>query len=304
MGETVLITGCSSGIGRATALRFRDAGWEVYATARDLDDVEELRERGCRTAELDVTDDLEVAAVVERILEERGRLDCLVNNAGYGQFGPVEDVPMEKVVEQFEVNTFGPIRLMRAVLPGMRERGDGTIVNVTAGVGGLTLPGIGIYTASKFALESATDALRQELSGTGVAAVTLEPGIVATDFYDRVLAELESLERTSAYDDLYRVLDDVGVVERGGPGINPPERVADVILDAAVADRPDSVRRVGPSATVGTYLGSAVRGRVRDRASNAGVGLLSSDIAQGLLERTNDPADSDRGRRSRDDERP
>lgn len=100
-----------------------------------------------------------------------------------------------------------------------------------------------------------------------------------------MLAEVESLDRSSADDDLHRVLDDVGVVERGGPGINSPDRVAEVILEAATADRPNSAYRVGPSATAGTYLGSAVRGRVRDRASNAGVGLLSSALAQRLLER-------------------
>ena len=288
MGETVLITGCSTGIGRATARRFRDEGWDVYATARDPDDVADLRERGCRTVELDVTDDLETAAAIDRVFDEQGHLDCLVNNAGYGQFGPVEDVPMEKVVEQFDVNTFGPLRLIRAAVPRMRERGRGTVINVAAAVRGLTIPGLGVYTASKFALESVTDALRQELSDTGVATVVVEPGIVATDFYERALAEIESLDRSSAYDDLYRVLDDVGVVERGGPGINSPERVAETILEAATTARPNPAYRVGPSATVGTYLGSAVRGRARDRASNAGVGLLSSEFAQRLLERADD----------------
>ncbi|RBI61718.1 oxidoreductase [halophilic archaeon] len=285
MGKTVLLTGCSTGIGRATALEFLDAGWEVYATARDPAELRDLADRGCRTAELDVTDDADVAAAIDRVFEERGSLDCLVNNAGYGQFGAVEDVPMEKVVEQFDVNTFGPLRLVRAALPRMRERGRGTVINVTAGVGGLTVPGLGVYTGSKFALESATDALRQELSPFGVDAVIVEPGIVATDFYDRALDEIAALDHTAAYDDLYRVLDDIGAVQAGGPGINRPERVARTILRAATADRPDPVYRVGLSATLGTYAGSVVRGRARDRASRLGVELAARDSVQRLLRR-------------------
>ncbi|NEU56039.1 SDR family oxidoreductase [Halorussus sp. MSC15.2] len=290
MGETVLVTGCSTGIGRATAQRFLDAGWTVYATARDTAELRDLAERGARTAELDVTDDERATAVVESVFAETDRLDCLVNNAGYGQFGPVEDVPMSAVYRQFEVNTFGPLRLIRAALPRMRERGRGTIINVTAGVGGLTVPGLGVYTASKFALESLTDALRQEVADHGVDAVVVEPGIVATDFYDRALDEIESIDHTAAYDDLYAVLDDIGVVEAGGPGINPPDRVAETILRAATVASPDATYRVGPAATLGTYAAAAVRGRTRDRASRLGLGVLSDERAQRLL-RKRDPVD-------------
>lgn len=283
MERTVLVTGCSTGIGRATALAFRDADWEVYATSRDASDVADLDDSGCRIVELDVTDDASVGAAVERAYEERGRLDCLVNNAGYGQFGPVEDVPMEKVVEQFDVNTFGPLRFVHAALPRMRERGDGTIINVTAGVGGLTLPGIGVYTGSKFALESVTDALRQETARSGVDVVIVEPGIVATDFYDRALDEIESIDHAPAYADLYRALESIGVVQRGGPGVNRPERVAETIVKAATADRPRPTYRVGPVATLGTYAGGAVRGRIRDAASRFGIGVVSNEWVQRLL---------------------
>ena len=283
--KTALVTGCSTGIGRATALEFRDAGWEVYASARDPEDIAELRERGCRTVELDVTDDLEAVAAVDRIYEEQGRLDCLVNNAGYGQFGPVEDVPMERVVEQFDVNTFGPLRLVRAALGRMREQGGGTVVNVTAGIGGFTFPGIGVYNASKRALETATDALRQEVADDEVDVVAVQPGFVATDFYDRALAEIDRLDHSATYADLYRVLDRIGIVESGGPGINSPERVAKTILTAATADRPDAVYRVGTLPDVLTSLGMVVRGRVRDRLARVGLAALSSDVAQRLLDR-------------------
>ena len=284
MADTVLVTGCSTGIGRATAERFDDAGWEVYATARDPDELADLDERGCRTAALDVTDEGAAGDVVDRVVDERGRLDCLVNNAGYGQFGPVEDVPLEKVRAQFEVNTFGPLRLVHAALPHMRERGGGTIVNVGAGVGGLTVPGLGVYTASKFALQSVSDALRQEVGDAGVDVAVVEPGAVATDFYDRAVAEVAGIDHTPTYASLYRVLDDIEVFERGVPGVNRPERVAETILKAATADSPRPVYRVGLAATVGTLLGAVVRGGVRDAVSRAGLRVLASGPVQRFLE--------------------
>ncbi|RDI72292.1 SDR family oxidoreductase [Halopelagius longus] len=306
MGETVLVTGCSSGIGRATALRFREAGWTVYAAARDTDAdaVRTLEDRDCRVVELDVTDEASVETAVGRVFEEEGGLECLVNNAGYGQFGAVEDVPMEKVRRQFDVNTYGPIRLMRAVLPRMRERGRGTIINVTAGFGGLTVPGLGIYTGSKFALESVSDALRQETADTGVNVVCVQPGLVATPFYDRALEEVESVEHTPAYADLYRALEEVesvehtpayadlyralesiGVVREGGPGINRPERVAETIVAAATADRPDPTYRVGALAAFGTYAAAVVRGRLREAASRVGLRIASNGAVRRLLRR-------------------
>lgn len=285
MAETVLVTGCSSGIGRETALAFLEAGWEVYATARDPDDLDDLADRGCRTAGLDVTDDAAVRAVVDRIHEEQEGVDCLVNNAGYGQFGAVEDVPLAEVREQFEVNTFGPIRLVQAVLPRMRERGDGTVINVAAAVGGVTLPGIGVYTGSKFALESITDALRQEVSGFGVDVVIVEPGIVATPFYDRATDEVGAIDHAEAYADLYRVLESIRAIEAGGPGINAPGAVAETILRAARAARPDPTYRVGPVATAGTYAGGLVRGRAREAASQLGLEAAASDWVQRYLRR-------------------
>jgi NAD(P)-dependent dehydrogenase (short-subunit alcohol dehydrogenase family) len=128
-----------------------------------------------------------------------------------------------------------------------------------------------------------SDALRQEVSPHGVDVAVVEPGYVATDFYDRALAEIESIQHTPAYDDLYRVLDDIGIVQRGGPGINRPERVAEAILEAATAERPDAVYRVGAASILSTYLGAVVRGRSRDVASRVGIRAISSGPAQKLL---------------------
>ncbi|WP_276300424.1 SDR family oxidoreductase [Halorussus lipolyticus] len=250
MTETVLITGCSSGIGRETAHCFLEDGWEVYATARNPADIEALGEAGANIATLDVTDEDDVERVVDRIIDEEGRIDCLVNNAGYAQLGPVEDVPVERVKDQFEVNVFGPHRLAREVLPHMRERRTGTIVNVSSLAGRVATPGMGIYNGSKFAMEGISDALRPEVDDYGIDVVLVEPGPVDTAFMDRVSDEIDGLERSGAYESLYDVLADTEAIGGGGPGAIPPRRVAETILDAANLTDPAARYPVGQIAKV------------------------------------------------------
>ncbi|WP_135819854.1 SDR family oxidoreductase [Halostella litorea] len=254
-GKTVLITGCSSGIGRATAKAFLDEGWRVYATSRDVGDVEDLADAGCETAALDVTDDDQVDAVVEKVVAETGRIDCLVNNAGYAQMGPVEDVPVEDVRRQFDVNVYGPHRLSRAVLPHMREQGDGTIVNVSSLAGRVSYPGSGVYCGSKFALEAMSDALRAEVAEFDVDVALVEPGPVETKFTERVEEEVDGLPRTDAYASLYKILDDTAAIGGGGPASVPPRRVAEVVLNAASSTEPEARYPVGPFATLFSYAG-------------------------------------------------
>lgn len=127
--DTVLISGCSSGIGRETAITFAKDGWTVYATDPEPDELADLAAQGCNTLELDVTDGESVNTAVDRVLDDAGRVDCLINNAGYGQLGPLEDVSADQLKEQFEVNTFGAHRLTRAVLPSMRVHDFGTIID-------------------------------------------------------------------------------------------------------------------------------------------------------------------------------
>ncbi|WP_439025585.1 SDR family oxidoreductase [Haloarchaeobius sp. DT45] len=246
--ETVLITGCSSGIGREAAKAFLDEDWLVYATARDTADIEDLARAGCETAELDVTDRGQVERVVDRIVDENGRIDCVVNNAGFAQMGPVEDIPTDKVHEQFDVNLYGPHRLIRAALPHMRESERGTIVNVSSALGRITFPGSGVYSASKFALEAMSDALRGEVDQYDVDVVVVEPGPVETDFYDRADSELDDLPRSDAYDDLYEMYDDANTVSGGGPMSVTPRAVAETILNAASSTDPDPRYPVGAAA--------------------------------------------------------
>ncbi len=241
--ETVLITGCSSGIGRATAGRFATEGWTVYATARDEDDIADL---DCRTDTLDVTSGSDIDRVVDRVIEEEGSLGCLVNNAGYGQYGPLEDIPADKLHRQFDVNVYGPHRLVRSALPHMRERGEGTIVNVSSVAGRVVTPGGGAYSASKFALEAMSDALRNELDPFGVDVVLVEPGPVETGFGGRMESELDDgLERRPAYEWLYDFIDDASLFAPDSPLAVPPEDVASVIHDAACVSDPKARYPVG-----------------------------------------------------------
>jgi NAD(P)-dependent dehydrogenase (short-subunit alcohol dehydrogenase family) len=247
--ETVLITGCSSGIGRATASRFAREEWTVYATARDEDDIAELAEEGCRTATLDVTSGRDVDRVTDRIIDETGRIDCLVNNAGYGQYGPLEDVPADELHRQFDVNVYGPQRLTRAVLPHMRDREEGTIVNVSSTYGRIVTPGSGAYSGSKHALEAMSDALRGEVDRFGVDVVLVEPGPVETEFRDRMEAELaDGLERRPDYQWLYELIEDADLLAGGAPIAVPPEDVATAIYDAASVTDPDARYPVGRAA--------------------------------------------------------
>jgi NAD(P)-dependent dehydrogenase (short-subunit alcohol dehydrogenase family) len=251
MAKTVLITGASSGIGRATAEAFLDDDWRVWATARDVEDVADLAEAGCDTAELDVTEPKQCEQVVEEVVDEAGRIDCLVNNAGYAQFGAVEDIStgdLASVGGQFDVNLYGPHRLIRQVMPHMRARGNGTIVNVSSVSGRLALPGQGGYAASKFALEALSDSLRVEAAEHGVEVVVVEPGPVETEFYDRAEAEMEDTDRTGAYDWLYTAQEDSRLAGIQDAFAVSPETVALTIRDAANASDPEPRYPVGDGA--------------------------------------------------------
>jgi NAD(P)-dependent dehydrogenase (short-subunit alcohol dehydrogenase family) len=269
--DTVLITGCSSGIGRATARAFLDEDWKVYATARNPADIETLGDEGCELATLDVTDQGDVDRVVDRILDEDGHIQCLVNNAGFGQLGPIEDVPTEQVHRQFDVNVYGPHRLTRAVLPHMRDQGDGTIVNVSSVVGRVSFPGMGVYAGSKFAVEAMTDALRAEVKEYGIDAVLVEPGPVDTNFSERAKSEVDGedevdgVERSGAYETFYETFSDTQALGGGGPGSVAPERVAEDILNAASATKPAARYPVGTLAQIGVlarFLPDSVRDKL------------------------------------------
>ncbi len=188
--KAVLITGCSSGIGHATAERLAACGWNVYATARRLEAIADLEQKGCKTLGLDVTDEASMEAAVARVIEAEGAIGVLVNNAGYSQSGAVETVPMDRVRRQFETNVFGLTRMCQLVLPGMREQGWGKIVNIGSIGGKVTFPGGGIYHGTKYAVEALSDVLRFEVRGFGVDVILVEPGLIVTGFADAATASV------------------------------------------------------------------------------------------------------------------
>lgn len=263
MERTALVTGCSSGIGRATATAFHAEDWTVYATSRDTERIADLEELGCVTVEVDVREGEDCRRVVDRVMDEEGRIDALVNNAGYGQHGPLEDVPTRLFRNQLEVNVVGVHQLTRLVLEHMRAAGEGTVVNVSSVAGRIGVPGMGAYTASKHAIEGYSDVLRQETDGIGVDVVVVQPGPVETNFRNRVGDEIEKLDRTEEYAWVYDFQTDGSVVGAEGPFAVPPADVADVILDAAVSPDPDPRYIVGGFARAVLY-GQYLPDRVRD----------------------------------------
>jgi NAD(P)-dependent dehydrogenase (short-subunit alcohol dehydrogenase family) len=182
MTDPILVTGCSSGIGQATALRLAGAGHTVYATARSTERLAECEDAGCQVLALDVTDEGSVRAAVATVEAQHGAVGTLVNNAGYGQGGAIEAVPIDLIRAQFETNVFGYVRCAQVVLPGMRQRGSGRIVNVSSVAGTVVMPGNGVYSASKFAIESLSEAMRFELRSFGIQVVVVAPGPIRSEF--------------------------------------------------------------------------------------------------------------------------
>ncbi len=199
ISRAVLITGCSSGIGEATARRLSEHGWTVYASARRPESIDHLARTGCELLQLDVTDEQSMRTAVETVEREHGAVGVLVNNAGYSQGGAIEQVPMEAVRRQFETNVFGAIALTQLVLPGMRKQRCGKIVNVGSMGGRLTFPGGGLYHATKYSLEAISDALRFEVGSFGIDVVLVEPGLIRTDFAKTALATVSEADENGPY---------------------------------------------------------------------------------------------------------
>ncbi|MCW4463384.1 oxidoreductase [Sphingomonas sp. BT-65] len=238
MQKIALVTGASAGIGEATVKRLIQDGWKVYAAARRLDRMEPLRCLGAELIHLDLTDDASIVAAIETIRAAAGRLDLLVNNAGYGSYGAIEDVPMEEARRQTEVNLFGLARLCQLTTPLMRAQQTGTIVNVTSIGGKSGEPFGGWYHATKFAVEGLSDCLRMELRPFGIRVVVIEPGAIRTEWQGIAGQSLVERSGKSAYAPWalkHAAL--LGSVE-GSSLASPPEVVANTIAKAATARRP------------------------------------------------------------------
>jgi NAD(P)-dependent dehydrogenase (short-subunit alcohol dehydrogenase family) len=267
--KTVIITGCSSGIGQATAFRLgqRD-DWTVYATARRRETLAELESAGCRTLALDVTDEASMVAAVEAVTAESGRIDALVNNAGYSQSGATETLDVDDVRRQFETNVFGLLRLSQLVLPSMRAQRDGRIVNISSMGGKVVFPGGGAYHATKFAVEAFSDAMRFEVAGFGIKVIIIEPGLITTNFDQAAVGSMD-LEDDGPYADFNRTVASATVDTYKGPMKRlggPPDAVAKVIEKALEARRPRTRYTVTPSAKMALTTRGLMTDRMWDRA--------------------------------------
>jgi short-subunit dehydrogenase len=247
----VLITGCSSGIGRATARRLAGRPeLTVYATARNPEAVADLAEAGARVLALDVTDEKSMSAAVEAVEREHGAVGALVNNAGYGEYGTIEQSDLDAVRREFETNVFGLARMTQLVLPGMRAAGRGRIVNVGSMGGRLVFPAGGYYHASKYAVEALSDALRFEVAGFGIKVSLIEPGLIRTSFGTTAA---HTLAGSAVPAGPYAALNAAADKQMADAYANkllsaPPEAVAATIERAILAARPRPRYVVTPAA--------------------------------------------------------
>lgn len=237
-----MITGCSSGIGRALALTLAAEGASVIATARELDSVQDLATQGMDIRRLDVTDPAQVDAAVA----DSGPIDVLVNNAGYGLEGAVEEVADQELLLQYQTNFFGPWRLCRAVLPGMRARGNGAIINISSFGGEVPFPGMGAYRSSKFALEALSWTLHLEVTHFGIRVLDVQPGLVASDFGSRSLRRAAAATAVSPYAPMRKAAD--AAYPRMSPTSLTPENVATAVTRELSRPRGPLRLRVGDDA--------------------------------------------------------
>lgn len=255
----ILITGCSSGLGQATAILLREAGYLTVATARDPSTLEPLAAIGCETLQLDVTDEASRTATIADIERRHGPVGVLINNAGFGQYGPLEEISPEDVRRSFETNVFGLLRMSQLVMPGMRNAGRGRIVNISSLAGRVTAQGGGVYHMTKYAVEALADAMRAEVKPFGVDLVSVLPGPFASPYRDKVIAKIPETGGDSPYD-LYKRNVGAYMLDFLDPktfGTMRLEKVAGVVFKAATVARPRTRYNVGFWANfgpVGRYL--------------------------------------------------
>lgn len=262
---TVLVTGASSGMGKSIARRLIADGYLVYVAARNTGNMADLAQLGAVPVKMDISRDADILAAVALITEKSGGVDVLVNNAGYGLYGPVEDIPLDEARYQFEVNVFGPARLTQLLLPAMRARGKGTIVNITS-MGGKIYTVLGAwYHATKHALEGWSDSLRLEVEPFGIRVVVIEPGLIETGF--GAAASQGILERSAggAYEKVaQRVAASMDRSYGHGQGTNP-KVIADVVGDAVKSRNPKTRYAAGKYAKLMIWVRKWLGDRTFDR---------------------------------------
>ncbi|QEN86096.1 oxidoreductase [Labrys sp. KNU-23] len=275
--KVAVVTGASSGIGESTALKLKDLGYTVYGVARRVDRMQHLVMSGIQILSMDVTDDVSMQTGIEKIIAGAGRIDVLVNNAGYGSYGAVEDVPMEEARAQFDVNVFGAVRLIQLILPHMREQRSGTIVNITSMGGKIHTPLGAWYHGTKFALEAISDCLRMEVQPFGIDVVVIEPGGIKTEWAGIAARKLRKTSGASPYAAQANAMAESMVGEASVKRQSPPQIIADTIAKAVTSSMPKTRYATGFGAKPMIFM----RGILSDRAFD-GMMRMATGISKAL----------------------
>ena len=264
----VLLTGASSGIGYNVAPLLVRYGYTVYGAARRVEKIEELASEGVKALSMNVTDEASMEAAVQQIIDAEGRIDVLINNAGYGSYGAIEDVPIDEARRQFEVNLFGLARLTQLVLPHMRARGSGRILNISSMAGRITMPFGSWYHATKYALEAFSDALRMEVEEFGIDVVIIEPGGIKTSWGLIAADHLEESSRNGVYaEQAQRVAANMRKLYSPSSNLSEPKVISKAILRALEARRPKTRYLVGFGAKPSVFLHTVLPDRLFDKVA-------------------------------------
>jgi short-subunit dehydrogenase len=262
--KTVLVTGCSSGIGYATCLVFARNNFATYGSVRDLSKAERIQEitnkekLPLKIIRLDVNEDESIRIAIQKIISDSGGIDILINNAGYGMFGPIEEISIKEIKEQFETNFFGTIRLIKAIVPIMRKQRNGTIVNISSMVGRFGVPLNAAYVSSKFALEGLSESISFELDEFGIKVILVEPGVIQTDFFHNL--KVRGNDTKSPY---YKLMDKRIAFLKAAMknSVSSSDQVANTILHAVNSRDPDMRYVIGNDATNSIHMRNSLSDR-------------------------------------------
>jgi short-subunit dehydrogenase len=263
--KVALVTGGSSGIGKEITKQLLKDGLVVYVVARRVDKMKELENLGAIPLKMDITKDEEIQEIVEHIQKNHSGVDVLVNNAGYGSYGAMEDTSLEDARYQFEVNLFGLARLTQLVLPSMRAKNSGTIINMSSMGGKVYTPLGSWYHATKHALEGWSDCLRLELSTFNINVVIIEPGVIQTEFSDVMLGPMMQRSGQSAYSELANNLESM-TIKAGKGGATPPSVIAEIVSKALKSKRPKTRYVAGKYAKPMIFIRKWFGDRIYDKA--------------------------------------
>lgn len=262
--KIALVTGASSGIGKETALELNSKGFKVFGAARRVDKMADLESKGIQVISLDVTNDASMVHCVDEIIRSEGRIDVLVNNAGYGSYGAIEDVSMEEARRQVEVNVFGLARMTQLVLPHMRKNRFGKIVNISSVGGKVWTPYGGWYHATKFAVEGFSDCLRMEVEPFGIDVIVVEPGGIVTDWGTIAAENLKEASAKGAYAKEATKVADNMIKNYTGTRLTKPDVIARCIGKAVTVDKPKTRYLVGSFAPMMVFIKNFLGDRAYD----------------------------------------